>query len=523
MFIYQILAFLIITLGIWLAFWIYFANPTSKINRIFSLFTISFLLWAPLPYFFNLPRFSQIALYLVRFGYGCVLLFLVVFYFFVVYFPRVEKRQFYLEKIILFLGTTFFFISTFTNIIVRNIEFTRWGVNPVFGVGKIPYFSLVFFLTIEGLGLLLKKYFSLSQREKLKIQYVLIGLIIFATPNLIFNTIFPFLGRTSQVRYYPLGNYSAIFLLGFTAYAIVKRELFGIKVVLTALLVGLIAILLTLDALIFTEILIFQIIKGTILIIFLYFGHLLIKSIMEEIERREELERISKAKSEFISIASHQLRTPLTAIKGYISMILEGSYGEFPGKAKKAIRNVYKSNERLIKLVNDLLNVSRIESGKIEMNFKPCSIEEIIKSVIEELKIEAKKKKIYLKFKKEKLPKIKIDAERIRQVILNIVDNAIRYTNKGGITIKAFKINKINNKKIRIEISDTGAGMTKEEISKIFKSFSRAGAGSRFYTEGVGLGLYVARKFVELHRGKIWATSPGRGKGSTFYIELPIK
>ena len=100
-----------------------------------------------------------------------------------------------------------------------------------------------------------------------------------------------------------------------------------------------------------------------------------------------------------------------------------------------------------------------------------------------------------------------------------MIDNAIRYTDKGGVKVKAYKI----NDKIRIEVSDTGAGMTKEELSKIFESFSRAGAGTRLYTEGVGLGLYVARRFVEMHNGKIWAESPGKGKGSTFFIELPIK
>ena len=234
-----------------------------------------------------------------------------------------------------------------------------------------------------------------------------------------------------------------------------------------------------------------------------------------------DLQRLDRAKSEFVSIASHQLRTPLTAIKGYISMILEGTYGKVPEKSVRPLENVSQSNERLIKLVNDLLNVSRIEAGKLEMNYEKVTIDEIVKSVFEELKNEAGKKKLYLKLEesKEALPKIFVDKDKFRQVILNLFDNAIRYTEKGGITVKL----KAQSEKLKIEISDTGEGMNEEEIEKMFTSFSRGTAGTKLYTEGAGLGLYVAKKFVEMHQGKIWAESVGKGKGTTFYIELPIK
>ena len=245
------------------------------------------------------------------------------------------------------------------------------------------------------------------------------------------------------------------------------------------------------------------------------------KATAELREAYEELKKLDKAKSEFISIASHQLRTPLTVIKGYISMLKEKVYGELPEKVEKPLANIYTSNERLIKLVNDLLNVSRIEAGRMEMNLEKLPIEEIINSVAEELKNVVKEKNIYLKFEKpEKAsPKISVDKEKIRQVIMNVIDNAIRYTEKGGVTINL----KSQNSNLKIIVKDTGAGLTKYELSKMFESFSRGAAGTRLYTEGVGLGLYVARRFVEMHRGKIWAESKGKGKGSTFYIELPIK
>jgi len=307
----------------------------------------------------------------------------------------------------------------------------------------------------------------------------------------------------------------------------VKRHLFGIRVVLTEILVGAIGVLLFLQILISKTS--FEVVwKTALLVLFLIFGYSLVRSVIREIKYREQLQKayddlkkLDKAKSEFISIASHQLRTPLTAIKGYISMILEGSYGDVSTKVKSVLKNIYQSNERLIKLVNDLLNLSRIESGRIEIQKKESSVEKIIESVIRELNGEAKKKHIYLKFKrtKKRLPKINIDPDKIRNVILNIIDNAIRYTEKGGITVRV----KMQDAKCRIRISDTGTGMTKDELSKIFKSFSRAAAGTRLYTEGAGLGLYIARRFVELHNGKVWAESKGKGRGSTFYIELPVR
>ncbi|MBL7142487.1 MAG: GAF domain-containing protein [Candidatus Pacebacteria bacterium] len=245
------------------------------------------------------------------------------------------------------------------------------------------------------------------------------------------------------------------------------------------------------------------------------------KATKELKEAYEELQKLDKAKSEFVSIASHQLRTPLTAIKGYISMMLEKDYGNPPKAMESPLKNIYTSNERLIKLVNDLLNVSRIEAGRIEIKKESFSLETMINSIIEELKGLSDKKNIYLKFEKSKksIPNVSADKDKMRQAIINIIDNAIHYTVKGGITIQIQK----QGNKLKIIITDTGEGMTKNELSYLFESFSRGKAGNKLWTEGAGLGLYVSRRFIELNRGKVWAESAGKNKGSTFYIELPIK
>ena len=543
-FINKVLVILVTISGLWLAFSVYLNNKKSKTNQLFLIMMLFALSWIILCYFSGINTENlKLSLFLARMAYGTAILFFIPFYKFFSILAQ-EKSSKFLNIFIPITSITIFFLSVFTEfmaveMIEAKIIRTSIGVVPILGYGKFFYFGLVFFISVLVIIKLLKRYFNVSQNEKTKLQYLLLGITIFIVANLVFNVILAF--QIGNARYYQIGNYSIIFLLGFTAYAIIKRNLFDIKIVLTALFVGLIAILLFFDALIFTQTFSLQVIKLIIFIAFLFFGRFLIKSVQLEIKRREELEdltfklenanvsltiayekleRLDKAKSEFISIASHQLRTPLSAIKGYLSMVLEESYGKYSKKIKKPLENVYASNERLIKLVNDLLSISRIEAGKIELEKEKSLIQDIVVGVIDELKIVAQKKKIYLKIKKpdQGLPIIIVDKNKLRQVFLNIIDNAIRYTEKGGITV-SFKV--IDHYLIII-IADTGEGMSKEEVSKIFETFSRGKAGARFWTEGAGLGLYIAKKFIEMHKGKVWAESEGKNKGSVFYIELPV-
>jgi len=204
-----------------------------------------------------------------------------------------------------------------------------------------------------------------------------------------------------------------------------------------------------------------------------------------------------------------------------MSVILEKSYGKVPKELKKPLENAFTSNKGLVKLVDDLLDVSKIETGKMELELQKVSIENMISEIITGLKMKAEKKKLYLKLEKPKvpLPEISTDFEKIKNVIMNVIDNAIRYTKKGGVTVALENL----GSKIQIKVSDTGAGMEEEELEKIFKPLTRGEAGVKAGRGGAGLGLYVARKFLEIHGGKIWAESEGKGKGSIFFVELPIR
>lgn len=234
----------------------------------------------------------------------------------------------------------------------------------------------------------------------------------------------------------------------------------------------------------------------------------------------KKLKMLDAAKSEFVSIASHQLRTPLTVVKGYISMITEGNFGPIDPKIKEALSKVFASNERLIRLVENLLNISRIESGRMHFNFSEVRIDDIVTSVFEELKTSASEKGLKFSINKpsQASPAMFMDPEKIRQVVMNLVDNSIKYTNSGFVSIS------LENKRgsILFCVKDSGVGISRQDLQKLFKKFSRGTDISLVHTEGTGLGLYVAREIINAHHGRIWAASDGVGQGSCFCFELPI-
>jgi len=232
-------------------------------------------------------------------------------------------------------------------------------------------------------------------------------------------------------------------------------------------------------------------------------------------------EQLDNAKSDFISTASHQLRTPLTAIKGFVSLLLEGSYGEVETKQQDELKKNYDSNQKLIHLVDDLLNISRMETGRMDFAFVSGQLEDICQKVIDIYDSKAKEKGLYLEYVKSEivLPEIMIDGDRLGEVISNMVDNAIKYTAKGGAKLKVEE----KDGNIRVVVSDTGMGVLDDEMPHLFTKFSRGKDTKRLNVKGIGLGLYVGKFVVEAHGGRIWAESEGENKGSRFILELPIK
>ena len=232
------------------------------------------------------------------------------------------------------------------------------------------------------------------------------------------------------------------------------------------------------------------------------------------------LKYIDKMKTEFVSVASHQLRTPLTAIKLFTEMLVNEQVGKISSEQKKYLSNVYDSTERMVGLVNDLLNVTRIESGRLMVSPIPTDISNFLSSLIQEASALAKTKNIKITLtNKTKLSSVPLDQSLIRQVYHNLLTNAIRYTKNGGIV----KVNIISKKpSFVVSVKDEGIGIPKNSQNRIFEKFFRADNAVKVATEGTGLGLYVSKMIVESSDGKIWFKSK-ENFGTTFYVSLPIK
>lgn len=242
------------------------------------------------------------------------------------------------------------------------------------------------------------------------------------------------------------------------------------------------------------------------------------EALKEELERAKELDRM---KTEFISIAAHQLRTPLSAVKWTLRMFIDGDLGPIDSEQKTFLMQGYQSNERMIRLVNDLLNVARIEEGKFNYEFTLVNFEDLIEGVISETRHLIDKKKLSFTYEKpeHKLSKIRADVQKIRLVLQNLVDNAIKYTPSGGqVTISLKNV----NMKLEFKIRDSGIGIPAASIDKLFTKFYRSENAVRTQTEGTGLGLFIVKNIVEKHGGKVWAESV-EGKGSAFGFSLPIR
>ncbi len=228
---------------------------------------------------------------------------------------------------------------------------------------------------------------------------------------------------------------------------------------------------------------------------------------------------MDQARSEFITIASHQLRTPPATIKWYLAAILSGDYGKFDEDVRLQLRKTMSTNNSMIALIDDMLNVSRIERGKMEFIFQPTDLAEITQITIDQLLPQAEQKKLEIVWQKPKtaLPVFTADKEKLRQVINNLIDNAIKYTQAGKIQVEVG----LNKKELFFKVTDSGRGVAKNQIDHIFEKFDRGKSPARSST-GLGLGLYVAKVIVEQHKGKIWVESKGEGKGSTFIFTIPL-
>ena len=514
-------AFFVLFLG----FFVFFKDVKSRINLVFLLFSLVNFVW----FFGTFMMFlGKSVFFWDKFVYvGVIFIPSIVYHFTVL---LIDKRK--EKKLFVNLGyiLSFIFLNLllFTDLFVSGSFQYEWGAHLKAGIFHHLY--LIFFISyiIMMFWELIIYHNAVDSRiEKNKIRYVVLAMFFLTVGSVGFLPAY-------QVSIYPVAYLSGLFFSVTTGYAITKYQLLRIKTFAAQFLI--VAINLIALSYIFVSDGVDEYIMKTVFFIGIFFTSFLLKqSFDNEFKQKEKLEELTKklaqnnkklkaldkAKNEFISITAHQLRTPPTVIKGYITLAQDDPRNKLTKEAEESLERALISNERLIDLVEDILNVSRIESGNMRYESKDIDVhEDILKELYDAFILKAKQKGLSLTLHKSPspLPKLNIDGKKLREVISNLIDNAIKYTRKGGVEV----FSKKHDGNIRIEVKDTGVGVPKDEMPYLFKKFSRGKKPSRLGAEGTGLGIFVGKKIVEDYGGKIWIESEGANKGSTFIVEIPI-
>jgi len=236
-------------------------------------------------------------------------------------------------------------------------------------------------------------------------------------------------------------------------------------------------------------------------------------------EKSRQLAEASQHKSQFLANMSHELRTPLNAILGYTELISDSVYGEPPEKMRDVLKRIEGNGRHLLGLINDVLDLSKIEAGQLVLALADYSLKDVVHGVFSAVEPLAAEKNIAFKVEvAEDLPAGRGDERRITQVLLNLVGNAIKFTDQGGVTIRASAIDGSYN----LSVSDTGPGISEADQAKLFQEFQQADNSITRKKGGTGLGLAISKRIIEMQGGRIWLDSQ-LGQGSTFFVSLPVE
>ncbi len=459
------------------------------------------------------------------------LIFILSSYFLYVLIKKEDVKLLY--KIIWFLPLILLFIRALLN---YNLIGYNWQICEVI---ESP-FSSFYIIVIDSLYLISALFFAtcsiIKYKEKRKeVSLISFGVCFFMIMFFIMEYVFTgyIFGGAFDYNWFIYSFFGMPVLIGFLAFLIVSFKEFNIKAF------GAQALIFALIALIGSQFFYATntasiILTAVTLAITGIIGVNLMRSVKKEIDLRERIEKTEKdlevanshlkeldiQKTEFISFATHQLRGPLTAVKGYASLLIEGDYGEMTSQVKDAIKIIYESTQSLLLIVGDYLNVSRMEQGRMKYDVAEFDLKTLVEDTVRELGPNLSYAGLTLDFESPKDSfMVSADRGKIKEVISNLIDNATKYTKKGGVSIK---LEKVKNDRCHLMIKDTGIGIPAEVMPKLFEKFSRAPDASKANIMGTGLGLFVAKTIIEQHKGRVWAESEGAGKGSTFIVELRL-
>lgn len=517
-----------ITVNLILAISVYRSNSKSATNRIYTILSIVISIWLVVNYTSIQPQLLGWSLFLIRLSLLFAALMNFLFLLFVMTLPKLELGMKRGSTLVLGSVTILVMILTLTSFVFSSVRIVNNSPFPVSGPGIVLFGLFSVILNALTVFVLVRRYKANIGDEKRQIMVVMIGFLAMFLG--IYLTVFLPVVIFQSNLFVPLLPLYTLLFLGMTGYAIVTYHLFNFKVITAE------ALTLTLWIILGSKLFADTDIHGKMVDLLIFFGTVvfgifLVRSVRKEVEHgkkleiltqqlseaNEKLKELDHLKSEFLSFASHQIKAPLAAIKGFATLIYDGTYGEVSDKAKEGALKIKSSSDRLTQLVINFINIRKIEEGKMEYKFERINCSELVGGIKDELELLAKNKNLDYGFESVGSEVfINADVQSLRQVFQNLIENAIKYTDSGFIKVKVET--KDNN--MVFSVFDSGHGMSKELLPRLFEEFHRDKDEKRI--EGSGLGLYIAKNIVEAHKGKIWAESDGEGKGSAFFVELPL-
>ncbi len=446
---------------------------------------------------------------------------------------RMKHAKYYIYFINFIAFCTAYLVTLTDTIITRGVATTEGEPHIIFGEWYPLYIFIILVPFVTGFA----RHAYVILKHKSKVLYLLVGYFISANIAFVTNLMLPWAG-VFILNW--VGQFFTIVMVSFTTYSILKfnvmnMRFFAVNVGVTLLLI------ITFSQILFADSNRNLLVSGVVFLISLITGGYLIilsknerksldhtmllntkiKKINEELENaNEQLTSLDKLKSEFISLASHQLRSPLTVIKGYASTLTDGVVGEMNDKQKEIVRHIYASAQGLASVVEDFLNVTKIEQGGMKYVFDKVDIKQIVEDLASDMKLVAEDKHLTFITATDIQGDCFISADglKLKQVFLNLIDNSIKYTKQGFVKVTLTKNE--NEKTFTFAVADSGIGLTEETKKKLFTKFGR-GEGSILNTGGSGLGLYLAQEIIKAHQGEMVVTSDGEDKGSSFSVVLP--
>lgn len=526
-------------ISLFIGFFVY-KNNKSLISRILLVISLLFALWSFLNLIVWVNDVSLVMTFVWSFfGIITALMFLASVYFTEVYITKKDVGIWTkIVWLLLLLPLIIFIRKAAPEFDLVNCEV----VENAYYTYYYYFIGLLSFLWILTFSIF--KYIKTADKvQKQQIIYLTTGISAFLISFFITGFWASYIDNFNLEQY---GLFGMVIFMAYLAFLIVRFKAFDVKLLGAQALVWALIILVG-SELFFVTGLTAQLLVGVTLLISSILGLILVRSVKKEVAHMEEiaqlamnldnsneklekfndklevandkLKELDQMKSEFVSLATHQIRGPLAAIKGYISMMVEGDYGKVPKTFDEPLDTVFKSTDSLSRMVTDFLDVSRIDLGQMKYEFTQFDFKDLVQEVVHELKPSTEAKGLEFRQQITDQPcLIKADRTKLKQVLNNLIDNSSKYTKQGWLEVSVGR----RGDKVLFAVKDSGVGISPKTLEKLFQRFSRAKNANDTNILGTGLGLYIAKKMVEANSGKVWVESEGEGKGAQFYVELNL-